>query len=324
MAARMTRKEIAAILASAGLRPQHHFGQNFMVDQNILAAIADAGEIGPDDVVLEVGPGVGNLTRQLAMRAARGAVLAVDIDRKLMPAAQRHHSDLTNITWLNADVLAGKHQIEPAVLGKLRELKAAHPNGALRLVSNLPYNAASPLIAELLIEMWRAQVISKLASPPLAFTRMAFTVQWEVALRMTAQPGSGDYGPLGIIIQAMAAPAPHGVKIIRKIPPGAFWPPPKVHSALVAITPDPTRMNAVTDAIALQSLLSGVFSHRRQTLGNALKHHLAEQWTPQLKDDLTAAGFALSNRPEVFSVEDFLQLRKLLPLPMTRTAKQNP
>src|ERR1051325_5788402 len=151
----MTRKEIAAILASAGLRPQHQFGQNFMVDQNILGAIADAGEIGETDVVLEVGPGVGNLTRQLAQRAARGAVLAVDIDRKLMPAAQRHHADLKNVHWLNADVLAGKHEIEPAVVAKLRELLAEYAGAALRLVSNLPYNAASPLIAELLVEMWR-------------------------------------------------------------------------------------------------------------------------------------------------------------------------
>src|SRR5262245_23050870 len=123
----MDRKEITAILASAGLRPQHQFGQNFMVDQKVLGAIADAGEIAPEDVVLEVGPGVGNLTRQLSQRASGGAVLAVDIDYKLMPAAQRHHADLKNVHWLNADVLAGKHAIEPAVIAKLRELKAAHP-----------------------------------------------------------------------------------------------------------------------------------------------------------------------------------------------------
>ena len=88
----MDRQEIATILASAGLRPQHQFGQNFMVDQNILAAIAAAGEIREHDVILEVGPGVGNLTRLLARAATQGAVLAVDIDRKLMPAAQRHHA----------------------------------------------------------------------------------------------------------------------------------------------------------------------------------------------------------------------------------------
>ena len=174
----MDRSEITQILASAGLRPQHQFGQNFMIDQNILRAIADAGDIHPEDVILEVGPGVGNLTRLLAQRSAH--VLAVDIDYKLMPAAQRHHTSIPNISWLNTDVLAGKHQIEPTVIAKLRELCTAHPTGQLKLVSNLPYNAASPLIAELLVEMWK-ETQSTTGTAPLLFSRLAFTVQYEVA-----------------------------------------------------------------------------------------------------------------------------------------------
>jgi len=228
------RKEITAILASAGLRPQHQFGQNFMVDQNTLAAIANAGDIHPTDLILEVGPGVGNLTRLLATRAPEGHVLAVDIDYKLMPAAQQHHAALKNVTWLNADVLAGKHQVEPRVLDALRTLRQKHPNSALKLVSNLPYNAASPLVAELFVEMWRELATqpptfrfqnqeSKIETPlppPLAFSRMAFTVQWEVGARMAGHHGTRDYGPLGIILQIFA-----DIQIVRKIPPGAFWPP---------------------------------------------------------------------------------------------------
>ncbi|MCL2647476.1 MAG: methyltransferase domain-containing protein [Phycisphaerales bacterium] len=288
-----------------------------MVDQTLLAAIADAGEIQPDDVVLEVGPGVGNLTRQLAQRAA--AVLAVDIDRKLMSAAKCHHADLANVHWLHADVLAGKHAVEPAVLDQLRSLCEAHPKGRLRLVSNLPYNAASPLIAELLVQMCRESHTSPCESPAepgangrsLFFTRLAFTVQYEVALRMSAQPGSRDYGPLGILIQALSAPAPDGIQIVRKIPPGAFWPPPKIYSALVVINPDPARIQNLRDVQALQILLSGIFSHRRQTLANALKHHFAARWTSELKAAL-AAHFDLARRPETFSVEDFLRLDALL------------
>jgi 16S rRNA (adenine1518-N6/adenine1519-N6)-dimethyltransferase len=306
----MDRKEIAAVLASAGLRPQHHFGQNFMVDQNTLRALVDAGDVRPEDVILEVGPGVGNLTRLLAQAAHNGAVLAVDIDRKLMPAAQRHHAargGLDNVTWLNADVLAGKHEIEPGVLGALRPLLATHPQGQLKLVSNLPYNAASPLIAELLVEMWREfQPPSKIhhQKSKILFSRLAFTVQWEVALRMTAKPDTRDYGPLGVLIQALA-----DVATVRKIHPGVFWPPPKVHSALVVVTPSVERIARTPDVPGLQTLLAGIFSHRRQTLGNALKHHLSDRWTAAFKQSL--APFDLSRRPETFPVDDLLRLASL-------------
>jgi len=298
----MQHKEITAILSSAGLRPRHRFGQNFMIDQTILTAIADAGDIQSDDIVLEVGPGVGNLTRLLAQRAA--AVLAVDIDRKLLPATKRHHADLTNVHWLNADILAGKHAIEPTVLAQLRELCNAHPMGRLRLVSNLPYNAASPLIAELLVQMCPRSI----GFQPMFFSRLTFTVQYEVALRMSAAPGTRDYGPLSILIQALSSSVP---EIVRKIPPGAFWPPPKVHSALVVINPDPVRIQNFRDVQALQLLLSGIFSHRRQTLANALKHHLTTRWTPELKATL-AAHFDLTRRPETFPIEDFLRLDAML------------
>jgi 16S rRNA (adenine1518-N6/adenine1519-N6)-dimethyltransferase len=295
----MDRQEIASILASAGLRPQHQFGQNFMIDQNILAAIADAGAIASEDVVLEVGPGVGNLTRQLSQRASKGAVLAVDIDYKLLPAAQRHHAALRNVTWMIADVLAGKHEVEPRVLEKLRELHAAHPFGTIKLVSNLPYNAASPLVAELLVECWKAGGGAPLVS------RMAFTVQWEVGTRMAALPDTRDYGPLGVLIQALA-----DVEIVRKIPAGAFWPPPKIQSALVVVTPRIEKIRAVRDALALQKLLQGVFSHRRQTLGNALKHSLGDRW-PDLKKTVSAAGFDLLRRGETLQIPEFLRLAEL-------------
>ena len=275
-----------------------------MVDQNVLRAIVAAGEVGAGEVILEVGPGVGNLTRLLAQAAHEGAVLAVDIDRKLMPAAQRHHAGLANVRWLNADVLAGKHELEPRVLAALRELSAAHPKGDLKLVSNLPYNAASPLIAELLVEMWREARNKKQeakSAGALFFSRLAFTVQWEVALRMTAQPGTRDYGPLGVLIQALA-----NVAIVRKIPPGVFWPPPKVHSALVVVTPDIERMRRVADAPGLLAFLAGIFSHRRQTLGNALKHHLGERWTAGFREAL--GDFDLTQRPETFAIDELLGL----------------
>jgi 16S rRNA (adenine1518-N6/adenine1519-N6)-dimethyltransferase len=269
-----------------------------MVDQRILAAIVEAGEVQPGDIVLEVGPGVGNLTRQLSQAAGEGAVLAVDIDRKLLPAARAHHAALKNVTWMEADVLAGKHQVEPAVIAELRRLRQSKSGGGVKLVSNLPYNAASPLIAELLVEMWR----SVAQGAPLIFERLAFTVQWEVGMRMTAGPGTRDYGPLGILIQSVAQ-----AEVVRKIPPGAFWPPPKIHSALVVVVPEVERMRAISDLPALQELLAGIFSHRRQTLGNALKHFLGDRWTPQLKAQ-AGAQFDLSLRPENFAVPDLIEM----------------
>jgi len=143
----MDRREIAAVLASAGLRPQHHFGQNFMVDQRVLAAIADAGQVQPSDLVLEVGPGVGNLTRLLSQQAR--AVLAVDIDRKLLPAARAHHAPLKNVTWLEADVLAGKHEVEPQVLAELRRLQRSEPwLDPLQLLRTVTVNPARALRRE--------------------------------------------------------------------------------------------------------------------------------------------------------------------------------
>ncbi len=308
-------------MASAGLRPQHQFGQNFMVDQKVLGAIADAGEVREGDVVLEVGPGVGNLTRLLSQRVgAAGAVLAVDIDYKLMPAAQRYHAALTNVHWLNADVLAGKHEINPEVVAKLRELCGARAGCGLRLVSNLPYNAASPLVAELLVEMWGETKNIKQKTEnmkregggdrvdgALFFQRMAFTVQWEVGERMRAAVGTRDYGPLGILIQLLG-----DVAMVRKIPPGAFWPPPKVHSGLVTVVPRRERFGRLKDAVALQRLLAGVFSHRRQKLLNGIKHYVGEAFTAEMAERLKAAGIDGSLRPESLKVEEFLVLAEVV------------
>jgi 16S rRNA (adenine1518-N6/adenine1519-N6)-dimethyltransferase len=296
----MDRREINSVLTGAGLRPQHRFGQNFMVDQVTLARIADAGEVAINDVVLEVGPGVGNLTRLLAQRAA--AVLAVDIDAPLLHAARRHHQELKNITWLQQDILAGKHQISSAVVDELRRLHAMHPTGNIKLVSNLPYNVASPLIAELLVLMWH----ERRTPAGIAFERMAFTVQWEVAQRMAARIDTRDYGPLGILIGLLA-----DVEIMRKIPPGAFWPPPKIHSALVKVRPRPDRFDAVADVLGLQKMLTGVFGHRRQRVSNALHHWLKADEPPDLIARLQAAGIDATARPEQLTPQQFVTLAEI-------------
>lgn len=329
----MDRHEIQMILSAAGLAPQHRYGQNFMVDQNILRAIAEAGDIHPGDIVLEVGPGVGNLTRQLSKRVGpRGRVVAVDIDKRLLAASQRHHAALTNVVWLQGDVLVGKHELNPEVIAKLNELRWASRDDGIKLVSNLPYNAASPLVAELLVWCVQEQQIGSKGlrvsgseentsphppgvrpsdpqtppSPP-AVTRLAFTVQWEVAQRLVAKPNTSDYGPLSVLIQLVA-----DVEIVRKIPPGAFWPPPKVNSALVVIVPQPPKLARISNVVGLQRLLAGLFGHRRQKLLNGLKHYLGERFEPTLADPLAAAGIDLTLRPEALPPESFLTMLKIM------------
>lgn len=287
-----------------------------MIDQNILRLIADAGELSPADVVLEVGPGVGNLTRILSGRA--GAVLAVDIDVKLLAAASAHAGAIPNVQWLAADVLAGKHQVNADVQVALTKLITEHRASEYKLVSNLPYNIAGPLVAELLVDTWRSvngvvaagtddgRTSEAPALPP-ACSMLAFTVQYEMAQRMRATAGTDNYGPLGVIIQLLAK-----VEILREIPRQCFWPPPKVKSALVRVTADVPRMRQLNNVPQLQALISGIFAYRRQRLGNAVKHYLEAAGLAGTPDLVAAAGLDLSLRPEVLTPEDFVRMAQAL------------
>lgn len=297
----MNRTEIAGILAAAGLRPQHHFGQHFMIDQNMLRLIAQVGDLAPDDLVLEVGPGVGNLTRLLAAQA--GAVLAVDIDRRLLAAAQAHAAKSPNVIWMHADALAGKHEINGDMLSKLRELRATHHSRACKLVSNLPYNIAAPLIAELLI--LAAQGTLSGGSEAIWWDRMAFTVQWEMAQRMRAAVGTDDYGALGVVVQLLA-----DVEILREIAPGCFWPPPKVKSALVVVTPSRAKALEIPDARALQRLVTGLFAYRRKTLGAALKFFAKASPLTVDMSAMLSENVDPSARPEQLAPEVFARLSR--------------
>lgn len=298
------------VLAAAGARPQHRFGQNFMMDQRALSAIVEAGQLSSGDTVLEVGPGAGNLTSLMAARA--GHILAVDIDEPLMHAAANHWRHLTNIRWLHADALASKHKLAPEMLSELRSLHAT-ATGSLKLIANLPYNAASPLIAELLTLCWHEQrrdafqTPSTRAAPRLIFERLIFTVQWEVAQRMAAPPDCADYGSLGILMQLLA-----DVRIVRSIEPGAFWPPPKVRSALVEVIVQPARFGAISNIEQLSAVLRGVFAHRRQNLVNAIRHGLKPPDMATIVSALNAANINPVSRPATLTPGDFLRLSQII------------
>src|SRR4051794_22501809 len=146
-----TKHEIQALLAGAGAQPRHRFGQNFMIDQNLVRVVADAGNVAPGDVVIEVGPGTGTLTEELLARGAD--VIAVEIDRDLAKLLRERFSDQPKFTLIEGDALASKHAINQQLANVLTSQRggADRPAPARKLIANLPYNIASPLIIELLI-----------------------------------------------------------------------------------------------------------------------------------------------------------------------------
>ena len=194
-----TKHEIQALLSSVNASPRYRFGQNFMIDQNLVRIVADAGEIGPDDLVIEVGPGTGTLTEELLARAGR--VTAVEIDRDLAAMLRTRFGADAKFQLIEGDALAGKHKLNPELLSALMagQRPASPCRQTITLVANLPYNIASPLVIELLIA---------------GVDRLAFTVQKEVADRLRAAPSTDAYGPLTVMVQMLAQ-----VELLRTLPP---------------------------------------------------------------------------------------------------------
>ncbi len=266
-----TKTQIQQMLTSADRSPRHRFGQNFMIDGNLVRAVAAAGQIGPGDTVVEVGPGTGTLTDELLASPA-GRVVAVEIDRDLAGLLRERFAGNDRFTLIEGDALAGKHELNA-------ELLAAIAPGSTRLVANLPYNIASPLVIELL----RAGVET-----------LAFTVQKEVADRLKCAGGEG-YGPLSVMAKLLA-----DVEVLRTLPPQAFWPAPKIDSALVRMV----RRDRLGDrSAAVGRFIAGVFSARRKTLRKALD--VAGVPADRVA---TLAGFDLSLRPETFPPGELLRL----------------
>jgi 16S rRNA (adenine1518-N6/adenine1519-N6)-dimethyltransferase len=238
-----SKHQIESLLAQARSRPRHQFGQNFMIDQNLVRAVAEAGQLGVGDCAIEVGPGTGTLTEELLERAGR--VVVVEIDRDLAGLLRKTFADRERFALIEGDALFGKHALNPALLETI--VRARCDGLRVKLVANLPYNIASPLVIEMLIA---------------GVELLAFTVQKEVAQRLAAKPGTDDYGPLTVMAQMLAR-----VEVLRTLPPQAFWPPPKINSSLVRLTRD-DRLGPMAKHFG--GFVHTVFSFRRKTLRRAL------------------------------------------------------
>lgn len=274
-----SKHQIEALLAEAGSNgPRHRFGQNFMIDQNLVRVVAEAGGVQPGDLVVEVGPGTGTLTEELLERSDE--VVVVEIDRDLAVMLRKRFGDNGNFKLIEGDALAGKHELNGDLVAVLASARAA--GRTAKLVANLPYSIASPLVIGLLIE---------------GVDVLAFTVQKEVAERLKAGAGSEAYGPLSVMVQLLAR-----VEVLRTLPPQAFWPAPKVESSLVRLT-RADRLGGAARAREVGRFVHAVFSFRRKTLRRALA-----QAGYDAEAALAATGLDGGLRPETFSPEQFLQL----------------
>ncbi len=280
----------------AGIKPRTDLGQNFLIDMNLQRVLLDTARIGPDDVVLEVGTGTGGLTTHMAPLAA--AVVSVEIDRDLHQLAGEELFHFSNVTLLHTDVLEAKSRIEPAVLEAVQRQLDAGPGRQWKLVANLPYNVATPLISNLLA----------LDRPP---STMTITVQKEVADRIVARPGGKDYGGLAIWTQSQCR-----AEIVRMLPPSVFWPRPKVSSAFVQITLDEALRQRIPDRAFFHQFVRSMFLHRRKVLRGELLSAQKKFSKAQVDELLAGLGLEPTLRAERLAPDEMLQLCEAV-----RTAK---
>ena len=258
-------------MSSPANLPKKRLGQHFLKDPNTARIVAEG--VTDDDVVLEVGPGRGFLTAVLAQRVR--LVHAVELDPDVLPDLRRVVTDFGNVTIHVGDALRFDYgALHPA------------PN---KLVANLPYNVASPLVLRLLEEVW-------------SLDSMRFMVQLEVARRMAASPGTKDYAAYAVLVQLLAE-----VRIAHRVSPHVFEPPPRVYSAVVEMRrrrpgPEPAEYRAVKE------LVLASFKSRRKRLVNNLPGDVREGATRAL----VPMGFGPDARAEELSPEDFVALRRML------------
>ncbi|MBL9163446.1 MAG: ribosomal RNA small subunit methyltransferase A [Planctomycetaceae bacterium] len=289
---RQTKSFLISRFREMGIRPATRHGQNFLIDLNLHRLIVDTANLDERDVVLEVGTGTGAITQLIAERA--GAVVTVEIDGHMFDLASEMLLDFDNVTMLHVDALRNKNNFNPAVSEAVGAQLAAAPNRRLKLVANLPYNIATPILSNLL--SWE--------HPPHS---MVATIQKELGERMAAQPWSKDYSALSVWFQCQA-----DVEIVRVMPPSVFWPEPKVDSAIVKVVIDPARRAAVPDLGYFHQFTKAIFLHRRKFLrANVVAAMKGTLDKAQVDEVMAEMGFAEDARTEQLDVATLLRLTEL-------------
>lgn len=274
---------LKAMMNAHGVRPQHRLGQNFLVDPRVLDAIVAGSAVGSEDLVLEIGPGLGTLTQRLAKVAGR--VLAIELDRRLVEILTKtlmpHHPNL--------EVIQGDaNRVDLHTL--LRE--RLEPGRKATVAANLPYYITTPLVMRLLEE-------------ELPLDHIVVMVQMEVANRMISPPGSKEYGALSVAVQYYAEP-----RIIAKVGRGSFMPPPEVDSAVVHMR---VRTKPPIEAPRRDffRVVKAAFGQRRKSLLNALAHGLTLD-KPYVQETLISAGIDGNRRGETLTLQEFAAIARTI------------
>ena len=265
---------------SSGFPPvRKSLGQHFLADRQVLTKIADAAQIEPTDVVVEIGPGRGALTDILVERAGR--LVAIEYDRALATQLRDRYANRKNVEIVQADVLTVK-------LGEV-----AGPD--FKLIGNVPYYITTPILFQAL----------EPPRPSLA----VYLIQREVAERIVAPPGGGEYGALTVNVGAVA-----NAELLFTVPAGAFKPPPKVESAVIRITPKEHALIAPSHEKGFREFVQAVFSMRRKQMQRILRsvRNLNQETADR---QLADAGVQPTARPETLTIEQFAKLYSLVPSP---------
>lgn len=273
-----------AVLQKYNFNFQKKFGQNFLIDTTVLDRIIDASQITKEDCVLEIGPGIGTMTQYLAERA--GEVIAVEIDKALIPILKETLADYDNVTVINDDIL--KVDINRIV----EERNGGKP---IKVVANLPYYITTPII----MGLFENHVPLK---------SITIMVQKEVADRMQVGPGTKDYGALSLAVQYYAKP-----EIVANVPPNCFIPRPNVGSAVIRLTRYEEPPVKADDEAFLFAVIRASFNQRRKTLANGLSNAQGLGVNrEQVAGVLEEMGLSATIRGEALTLEQFAQLSNLL------------
>jgi len=287
--AEQTRSFLQARFEQCGIHPKTKYGQNFLIDMNLQRMIVDSGEITREDLVFEVGTGTGALTARVAQLA--GAVLSIEVDYQMHALASEELSEFDNVTLLLTDALRNKNAFSDEVLGKLDSTLAEKSLARYKLVANLPYNIATPVLSNLL----------RRENPPEV---MVATIQKELADRIIAKPRSKDYSALSIWMQAQAE-----VEIVRIMAPSVFWPRPKVESAIVRIRYKPELRARISDLEAFHEFNRAMFFHRRKFLRSVLLSYYKKRLgKPEVDAVMSELGYDGNTRAEELPVDEMIKL----------------
>ena len=282
MASLGSRKATSEIIQKYQFDFRKKYGQNFLVDKNILDKIVAAADISRDDCVLEIGPGIGTMTQRLAEEA--GEVVAVEIDGNLIPILEETLSGYDNVTVIHDDIL--KVDIE--------DIAKRHGGRPMKVVANLPYYITTPIIMALFEKR-------------LPLKSITVMVQQEVADRMGVGPGTKEYGALSLAVQYYARP-----EIITKVPAACFMPKPNVDSAVVRLTRYDAPPVEVEDERWLFTLIRASFNQRRKTLANGIANAGIGIGRGQVEDALAVMGLPPTTRGETLTLKQFADLSNAL------------